>query len=128
MSLRCAWFAGVLLLSACAAEVVRTPTQLAASAGAPRVEALAAAAEFRLDSGYQRVLAAGTEFQEVGRVPEGRVLKPLNATLTVEGAHMHEAYAVVRDDQLVGFYLPVEKSFSPLSLPIKLSLQERKSK
>lgn len=128
MWFRYACVAGALLLSACAAEVVRTPVQLADSVGISPIEKLAANVEFRLDSGYRRTLAAGTEFQEIGRLPQGRVLKPVDATLTVEGAHMHEAYAVVHDERLVGFYLPVEKGFSPLSLPVKFSLQERKTK
>ncbi|HWP20105.1 MAG TPA: hypothetical protein VNO84_13310 [Burkholderiaceae bacterium] len=117
-----------LVLCACAAEVMRAPTELIPYAGAARVHTLSAPVEFKLDSGYSRSLVEGTEFQEVGVVREGRVLKPLNATLTVEGAHIHEAYAVVHTDRLVGFYLPVEKSFSPLSRPVSLSLQERKNR
>ena len=50
------------------------------------------------------------EFIVVGRVAQGLVLKPTQTVLTVEGAHMHEAYAVHRDGQLVGFYLPVERA------------------
>ena len=38
---------------------------------------------------------------------------------------MHEAYPVERDGRLVGFYLPVERAFSPLSRPVDLSLQRR---
>jgi hypothetical protein len=81
---------------------------------------------FKLDSGYARTLPARTEFAVVGRVEQGLVLKPTQTVLTVEGAHMHEAYAVLRAEMLIGFYLPVEKAFSPLSRPALFPLDERK--
>ena len=61
----------------------------------------------------------------VGRVAQGLVLKPTQTVLTIEGAHMHEAYAVHRDGQLVGFYLPVERAYSALPLPASMPLQEK---
>lgn len=118
--------AAVAIVAGCAAEVVRHPAELAVQPAARRVvQVLGEAVSWRLDSGYQRQLAAGTDFLELGAIPQGRVLRPRNATLTVEGAHVHEAYAVVQSGHLVGFYLPVEKSFTPLSQPVPLSLHER---
>ena len=76
----------------------------------------------RLDSGYERSIRAGTEFVDAGEIAQGDILQPTNANLTVEGAHMHEAYIVVSRGRLVGFYLPVEKAFSPLSTSIDLPL------
>lgn len=124
--LRLAALAAAVTLVACAAEVVRRPTELTAAV-TPGLFVLGAPVEITLDSRYRRHLAAGTELAEIGSVREGRVLKPVNAVLTVEGAHMHEAYAVVQGERLVGFYLPVEKSFSPLSQSVPLLLQERKT-
>ena len=122
-----AWMTLAIALIGCAAEVVRRPVDLSDyAAQASRVHVATAAVAFKLDSGYPRQIAAGTEFADFGAIPQGRVLRPANATLTVEGAHMHEAYAVVHDGRLVGFYLPVERSFSPLSQPVPLSLHERK--
>jgi hypothetical protein len=116
----------VLLLCAflwgCAAEVVRHPSALTPVA-APARFVLTERTEFRLDSGYTRTIAAGTKLVEAGTIEQGRVLKPIATGLTVEGRYMHEAYPVVRSGRLVGFYLPVEKAFSPLSNPIPLSLQ-----
>jgi len=40
----------------------------------------------------------------------------------VEGAHVHEAYLVVAGDRLVGFYLPVEKAYSPAT-PVSLKVR-----
>lgn len=116
-------FAAIALAAGCASEVVRHPAALqAAPAGAAKGYVAARETEFRLDSGYDRKIAAGTAFDEVGVIPQGVVLKPRNTVLTVEGAHVHEAYAVAKDGRLVGFYLPVERAFVPLSVPVNLQL------
>ena len=112
------------LLAACAAEVVRRPAQLESSSPGARLATKDRKA-FTLDSGYERVIEAGTEFMELGRIREGRVLKPLGTVITIEGAHMHEAYPVESDGRLVGFYLPVERAFSPLSRPVDLALERK---
>ena len=108
-------------------EVVRHESSLTPAAAATRVT-LASPVQVQLDSGYARSIAAGTEFAVAGTIAEGRVLKPTRTTFTVEGAHMHEAYPVERAGRLVGFYLPVEKSFSPLSNPVNLPLQGASAK
>lgn len=115
-----------MLASGCASEVKRAPAELAAAQpeqGRRYVTTLAV--EARPESGYPRSIRAGTEFVVVGRVAQGLVLKPTQTVLTVEGAHMHEAYAVHRDGQLVGFYLPVERAFTSLVKPAPMPLQER---
>lgn len=116
------------LLGGCAGEVRREPVELVGAAGEQgRRFASAIDVEAVPDSRYVRRIAGGTEFVVVGRVAQGLVLKPTQTVLTVEGAHMHEAYAVHRDGQLVGFYLPVERAFTPLVKPAPMPLQERKS-
>jgi hypothetical protein len=114
----------VLLLSMAAglagcAAVRHTPAMLAtASADAPRV--LAAAIDLRLDTGYGRTLKAGSRWLRQGTLAQGTVYKPWQDVLTLEGAHIHEAWLVLRDDRLVGFYLPAEQGFSPLTPPVPL--------
>ncbi len=115
-----AWLSGI---GGCASEVVRDPVALSASKSSQTLQ-LGSAAAVVLDSGYERQLAAGTVLVEFGRVPQGQVFKPLNRVLTVEGAHMHEAYPVLRGNSIVGFYLPVEKAFSPLSRPVSLQFEQ----
>ena len=46
---------------------------------------------------------------------QGEVYKSRDQVLTVEGYHVHEAYLVVASDELMGFYLPVEHNFAPIS-------------
>lgn len=110
-------------LSGCASEVVRHSAEMSAPAAPAGYLVAAQTSAFTLDSGYSRAIYQGTEFVELGAIKEGRVLKPTKTVFTIEGAHMHEAYPVVRDGQLVGFYLPVERAFAPLSRPVSLSLQ-----
>jgi len=71
---------------------------------------------------YDRTLRQGTRWKLVGKLPEGDVFKPLDQVLTVECSNIFEAYLVVMEDFLVGFYLPVEKTFVPLSEKTKLPI------
>lgn len=112
------------LLAGCMSEVVRHATPLSTVA-VPLNLVTTQAVTVELDSGFNRTIQPGLELLHVGTVPEGDVLKPVNRTFTTEGAHMHEAYLVMRGDTLVGFYLPVEASFSPLSKRIAIPTQKR---
>jgi hypothetical protein len=107
---------GALALAGCAPEVIRRPTQLVASteAGHPggTLELLADAV-VQVGVGYTRTLRRGSVWITVGRIAEGDVYRPVDQVLTVEGAHVHEAYLVLEDNRLRGFYLPVERAFSP---------------
>jgi len=115
----------VLLLCACAAQVVRTPVEFVAiDHKQARHFITTHAVSIKLDSGYQRSINSGVEFIEAGAINYGTVLRPTKTVFTVEGAHSHEAYLVVNKERIVGFYLPVEKAFSPLSPPVVLSIQE----
>lgn len=80
---------------------------------------------FNLATGYTRTLKSGTELRAAGTIPQGRVLKPIDTVFTIEGRHVHEAYLVVSQGQVTGFYLPVEKAFSLLSPAVPISLEER---
>jgi hypothetical protein len=113
------------VVAGCASDVARMPVEISTTQEQKRYIA-SAPAEIHLDSGYQRTISQGTEFVEVGVIRQGRILKPTVTTFTIEGAHVHEAYPVVQNQRLVGFYLPVERAFSPLSHPTNLMLEERK--
>jgi len=104
----------LLGLAACASEVSRRPTQFVPAQDSPSttVEVLADT-KITVGSGYERVIPSGSVWQLVGRAPEGEIYKPISQVFTVEGAHVHEAYLVLDGDRVVGFYLPVERAFSP---------------
>ena len=107
--------ASALALAACAPEIVRQPTQLT-----PVTEQAGGTIEILEDTSilvgpaeYRRVIGRGSVWTRIGRVVEGEVYKPVNRVFTVEGAQIHEAYLVLDGDRVVGFYLPVERAFSP---------------
>jgi hypothetical protein len=74
-------------------------------------------------TGYSKVIKADSTWQLAGSVPHGEVYRPIGDVFAVEGANVHEAYLVVNQGQVVGFYLPGEGAFAPLPgripLPVK---------
>jgi len=115
------------LFTACASEVVRHPVTLRSDASAerPRIE-LAQTVTVESSSGFTRELAGGSVWGFHGSIPQGSVYKRVGGIFTIEGAHFHEAFLVISGNRLVGFYLPVERAFSPSDL-LK-SAKSRRSK
>ena len=70
------------------------------------------------------MLGAGSRWRFAGVIPQGGVYRAAQGVLTVEGANIHEAYLVIRERQVVGFYLPVEQAFSPLGEAVPLLIGE----
>ena len=83
---------------------------------------IAQAVTIELPTGYSRSLVAGSLWREVGSLVQGKVFRPVDSVFSIEGRHVHEAYLVVRQGRLEGFYLPAEKSFSALRSPVPLNL------
>ncbi len=71
-------------------------------------------------AGYSRVIPSGSKWEYVGLLKEGNVYKPTGHVFTIEGYHVHEAYLVVKGNTLIGFYLPVENSFSRVKKETRL--------
>jgi hypothetical protein len=103
-----------LLLAGCAAPVKQKPAVLK-PAEAPRQVRVLDNTEVRLSTGYTTTIRAKTTWAFIGTIEQGDVYKPRDQVLTVEGYDVHEAYLVVSGDDLVGFYLPVEHNFAPIS-------------
>jgi hypothetical protein len=104
-----------LTLTACAA-VRHSPARLQplALSAQPAPRVLAQETRITLDTGYARTLKAGGRWRAAGTVDRGDVYRPVGDVFTLEGAHIHEAWLVVCDGVLVGFYLPAEHGYSPL--------------
>ncbi len=123
-SLLCLPLLALALLTACATGVTHAPvafTPVATPEVRPRFT-LTKQTEVRLDTGYTRNLNAGSQWRRIGAIAQGDVYQPHNAIFTLEGKHIHEAYLVIASGQLTGFYLPVERGFSPLAQPVALHL------
>lgn len=77
-----------------------------------------------LPYGYRRLLKRGTRWTCIGAIAAGDVYETKDQVLTVEASNIHEAYIVVSGGKLVGFYLPVERTYSPASEPTSLPTRE----
>jgi hypothetical protein len=111
----------LLCLSACAeVQYTSTPLTPVAAATQPAQRTLAQQAVIQLDTGYERMLRAGSAWRQAGTIAQGDVYRPVGAVFTLEGANIHEAWLVIRGDALAGFYLPAEHAFSPLKSPVPL--------
>lgn len=75
-----------------------------------------------LGTGYSRQLKKGTRWSYVNTISCGDIFRTSDQILTVEGSNIFEAFIVVSEKKLVGFFLPVEQTFSPLSKPIELTM------
>ena len=115
----------VAALGACAPMVSTAPAALTADSatGASRLQ-LKTPTEIRLETGYTRTLAAGSNWQRVGTVPQGVVYRPVGTIFTIEGRQVHEAYLVIADQRLVGFYLQGEQAYYPLSTAVPITTGE----
>ena len=74
-----------------------------------------------LPCGYKRKLKENSEWIMVGSIEAGDVYKPLNQCFTIECSNVFEAYLVMKNDELNGFYLPVEDGYVALGKTIKIN-------
>ena len=81
-----------------------------------------------IGSVYHRVLKKGTKWRSVGHLPQGDVYTTSDQVLTVEASNVQEAYIVIERRRLVGLYLPVEKTLSPLRQRMELAIKELPSR
>ena len=116
---------GVVLIAlgvaACAPAVVQQPTQLTPGVG--KSFRLTREADPSLSVGSAKTLRAGTRWELVGTVPQGEVYRSRDQIVTLKSDHIHEGYIVVRQGALVGFYLPVERTFSPVKQSQPLTIE-----
>ncbi|MBN3818969.1 hypothetical protein G3N57_21150 [Paraburkholderia sp. Se-20369] len=120
-----AWCGAAAVLAAlagCAPAIVVQDAHLVAPATDVPNRVVQQEAIIHLSTGFNRRIAAGTQWRFVGSLPQGRVFRAVNKVFAIVGRQEHEAYLVLDDNRLVGFYLPGEAHFSPLDPPVSLQL------
>jgi hypothetical protein len=110
------------LIVGCAAEVVRTPEQLIVSPQSVQIE-LTKLATIDMGPGNEKKLFTGSRWQSVGNIKQGEVFRPVGTVFSIQGANSHEAYLVLANKMLVGFYLPGDRAWSALSVPMTLEFK-----
>jgi hypothetical protein len=115
----CAILFSAVLLGGCASEVIKQPSAelVPAPVSAQSLKTVQAKVRPVFSSGYARFIEQGSLWRLVGKLPQGEVYASASGVFTARGAHSHEAYLIVDKGMLVGFYLPVEKAYSPLMNP-----------
>jgi hypothetical protein len=78
--------------------------------------------KIELGTGYSRKLNEGTKWHYFNTIPYGDIFKTKDQILTIEGSNIFEAFIVVSGENLVGFFLPVEQTYSPLKKPKPLTI------
>jgi hypothetical protein len=117
-------------MNGCAFDIVNVkqiPTQMNSAQLIKDSFMLANEVDVSLDTTYSSKLKSGTVWNFVGTISEGDVFKTKDQILTIEGSNIFEAYIVVLANKLIGFYLPVENTFSPIGDPIKLDFKKNSS-
>ena len=114
------------MFAGCAFDVIRIkqlPAKFEANQTCDSSFTLAGNVLVKPVGGFERTLRVGSRWNCVGSISNGDVYRTRDQVLTVEASNIFEAYIVMSDEMLTGFYLPVERTFVPVKQPIKLSLQ-----
>jgi hypothetical protein len=118
-----AWIA-LCIMSACAdirGESVKLSPLVDATT--PASITFARNVDIQLSTGYNRTLRQGTVWVAAGSIAQGEVYKPRDTVFSVEGTNVHDAYLVLSDGKLVGYYLPVERSYIAQPKPVDIPIQ-----
>ena len=114
-----------LAFSGCAfdlSSVKQMPVSYAADMGGEQSLRLAEPAIVKIGTGFPVRLRANTVWGKIGRTEFGDVYTSKDQVLTVEASNIYEAALIVKDDNVTGFYLLLEKKFCPASNPVKINL------
>ena len=103
-----------LLCAGCAPEIVRTAIPYVQKTDVKEAIQLTKSTTIPNYSGAGTTLFIGTRWDHVGEVAHGKVYRSKDSVFFLRGANTHEAYLVIRDKKLVGFYLPGDKAWSAL--------------
>ena len=87
---------------------------------------LDASAVAKADNASKVELRGGTRWQRAGKIDQGDIFKSRDQVIALVAFNTHEAWLVINQTRLVGFYLPVERSFVAAD-PIVLSMTKESS-
>lgn len=113
-------------LAGCAMDLVsvtQAPVLLTEISGPAPAVVLSHDVSIAIGTGFATKLRRGTTWRAIGRIPEGEVYATRDQIVTVEASHIHEARPVIDGGRIVGFYLPVERTFTRASSPVAVSFQ-----
>ena len=114
-------------MGGCAFDIVQVkqlPVALS-PATADHAFVLHEAAVVRIGTGFPVNLKAGATWHSLGTTSQGEVYTSPDQVLTVEASNIHEAALIVREGEVTGFYLLIEKKFCPATKPTHLVITQK---
>lgn len=116
----------VILLTACSANQISLQTQLLPSISSSLFE-LKDSITIKATNAKSSTIRSGTKWLEVGSIDQGTVYRTKDQVVIVNSFDVHEGYIVVKESTVVGYYLPVEKTFVK-SKPVLIKLKKMEQK
>jgi hypothetical protein len=113
-----------VILSSCSVQQTKLQSNLIASADPTAVYVLEKQTVIKADNAANTTLRSGTTWLHVGSIEEGDVFKTRDQVVVVNSFNVQEAYIVVQEGKVVGYYLPVEKTFVK-SKPVSIKLSKK---
>ncbi len=110
----------IVLLTACSANQVKLQNHLIVSNDLTLFE-LKEGITIEAANARPTVLKANTKWAKVGLIDQGEVFRTKDQVVIVNSFDVHEGYIVIKKSQVVGYYLPVEKTFVETK-PVRINL------
>jgi len=104
---------------------MQQPANFQPVAGRAEAWTLDEGAKITLKEGFASELKKGTNWRQTGQIDQGNVFHTTEQLVTVEASNQHEADLVLRGTMVVGFFLVVERTFTPASRPVEIKLTPR---
>lgn len=115
-------FLALILIISCSAKQIPLQSQLVTSKDFNSIYVLDEEISIQASNAKPTVLKSGTKWTRVGSINQGTVYRTKDQVVIVNSFNVHEGYIVINQDNVKGYYLPIEKTFVEVkSVPIKLS-------
>lgn len=109
----------------CSVQQTRLKTSLVSSDHHHYIYKLAESVTLESTNTADTHLKYGTTWTLVGKIEKGDVYQTKDQVVIVNSFNVYEAYIVVKGRNVVGYYLPIEKTFvKTIRTPIKLIQKE----
>ena len=116
----------VIGLAACSAKQIKLEARLATDSDSGSVFLLQDKLTVSAPSVRATKLRAKTRWIKIGSISQGNVFRSKDQVVVLNSFNVHEGYIVVKNKRVVGYYLPVEKTYVKATpVPIKLNRLEQ---
>lgn len=115
-------FFALTFLFSCSTKQIQLESELKVSSDTDTFYVLDEEVNIKATHAKPATLNVGTRWKQVGSIKQGIVYRTKDQVVIVNSFNVHEGYIVIDQNNIVGYYLPIEKSFvEVIPTPIKLS-------